>query len=221
MVSYKRRLLVEGNDDGHVMRNLLRHHHVPGVLVGRDTDLTQDEIAIEIKGGKDALIASLPLLLDRGELEQLAIIVDADLDVMACWQSVCHVLSQKGTVSLPSVPEPQGTVVTLQQNLHEVIVGIWIMPNNGLPGALEDFIAFLVPAGDALWERARQCVNEIPAAGRRFPPERQSKAEIHTWLAWQEEPGKPLGQAVTARYLDTQAPHAQQLVAWLRRVFIV
>lgn len=45
------------------------------------------------------------------------------------------------------------------------------------------------------------------------------KAEIHTWLAWQKEPGKPLGQAITARYLNPNAPDAQQLIAWIRRVF--
>lgn len=223
---YKKRLLVGGPDDAHVLRNLLRHHSIPCVLATPaptpiQDEVTQDAIAIEIMGGKDVLIGSLPLVLNRGELEQLAIIVDADSDLMARWRSVCQVLSKQGTVSLPETPESQGTVVEMEQPLHQVTVGIWIMPDNQLPGTLENFIACLVPAGDALWERARQCVNEIPAADRRFPPERQSKAEIHTWLAWQEEPGKPLGQAVTARHLDTQAPHAQQLVGWLRRVFTV
>lgn len=45
------------------------------------------------------------------------------------------------------------------------------------------------------------------------------KANIHTWLSWQEEPGKPMGQAITKRYLDTSAPHAQQLIDWMRRLF--
>ncbi len=44
-------------------------------------------------------------------------------------------------------------------------------------------------------------------------------AEIHTWLAWQEEPGSPLGQAITKRYLDADAPRAQQLMDWVRRLF--
>ena len=45
------------------------------------------------------------------------------------------------------------------------------------------------------------------------------KAHVHTWLAWQKEPGKPMGQAITKRYLDANAPHAQQLIVWIRKLF--
>jgi hypothetical protein len=53
----------------------------------------------------------------------------------------------------------------------------------------------------------------------RFPEEHKSKAYIHTWLAWQKEPGKPLGQAVTARYFDPNAAQAVKLIDFLRRLF--
>ncbi len=36
---------------------------------------------------------------------------------------------------------------------------------------------------------------------------------------WQEEPGKPMGQAITKRYLDATAPQAQQLIRWIRKLF--
>jgi hypothetical protein len=45
-------------------------------------------------------------------------------------------------------------------------------------------------------------VAAIPEAERRFGPLAEPKAIIHTWLAWQKEPGKPLGTAITARFLD-------------------
>ena len=93
------------------------------------------------------------------------------------------------------------------------------MPNNQFPGMLEDFIQFLVPAGDPLWARAADCLERIPEQDQRFPKEHQGKAHIHTWLAWQEEPGTPLGLAITKRYLDADAPHAQQLMGWIRRLF--
>lgn len=47
----------------------------------------------------------------------------------------------------------------------------------------------------------------------------KTKAYLHTWLAWQEEPGKPMGQAITKKYVDAQAPHAQLLISWLRQLF--
>ncbi|MGH2495980.1 MAG: DUF3226 domain-containing protein [Ktedonobacteraceae bacterium] len=53
----------------------------------------------------------------------------------------------------------------------------------------------------------------------RFRNAHESKARIHTWLAWQKEPGKPMGQAITARYLDADALHARQLIAWIRKLF--
>jgi hypothetical protein len=77
----------------------------------------------------------------------------------------------------------------------------------------------LIPQGDLLWSRAKESVAAIPEGERRFSRVAQSKAAIHTWLAWQKEPGTPLGQAITARYLDSQAPHAQQFVNWVQRLF--
>jgi hypothetical protein len=84
---------------------------------------------------------------------------------------------------------------------------------------LENFVGFLVPQGDSLWSRAEGCIQQIPEPERRFPADHEIKAHIHTWLAWQKEPGKPFGQAIFARYLDADAPHAQQLISWVRRLF--
>ncbi|HEU5374968.1 MAG TPA: DUF3226 domain-containing protein [Ktedonobacteraceae bacterium] len=88
-----------------------------------------------------------------------------------------------------------------------------------MPGTLEDFLHFLVPADDQLWVLAEEVVQAVEAQERRFRLTYRSKAKMHTWLAWQEEPGKPLGQAITARYLDADALHAQKLVAWMRNLF--
>jgi len=40
---------------------------------------------------------------------------------------------------------------------------------------------------------------------------------MHTWLAWQESPGSPMGQAIGKGDLDANAPAAVAFVAWLRR----
>ncbi len=52
-----------------------------------------------------------------------------------------------------------------------------------------------------------------------FKEGRHSKALIHTYLAWQEEPGKPLGQAVTSHALRPQTEIARIFVNWLNRLF--
>lgn len=94
------------------------------------------------------------------------------------------------------------------------------MPDNRLPGMLEHFIEFLVPPADRLMARAKSAVAEIPIEDRAFIPAHQIKAEVHTWLAWQEQPGLPFGSAITARLLDGDCLAAQGFVAWLRRLFV-
>ncbi|MGO8750061.1 MAG: DUF3226 domain-containing protein [Thermoguttaceae bacterium] len=42
---------------------------------------------------------------------------------------------------------------------------------------------------------------------------------IHTWLAWQKKPGKPLGIAIRERFLDPNVPQVDVLVSWLKRLF--
>ncbi len=73
---------------------------------------------------------------------------------------------------------------------------------------------------EALWVHAESAVDSIPADERRFPAVQTAKAKLHTFLAWQEEPGKPIGQAVTAKYLNPNAPQAAEFIQWLRALFI-
>ena len=93
------------------------------------------------------------------------------------------------------------------------------MPDNIIAGMIEHFISLLRPENDVLWPIAENIVQKVVDTDCRFPSTQMAKAYIHTWLAWQKESGKPMGQAITARYLDADAPHAQQLIAWIRKLF--
>jgi hypothetical protein len=50
-------------------------------------------------------------------------------------------------------------------------------------------------------------------------PIHKSKARIHTWLAWQEDPGTPMGLAITKSYLDTNQELCNLFVNWLNNLF--
>lgn len=91
------------------------------------------------------------------------------------------------------------------------------MPDNSDPGAIEDFLKFLIPNEDKLFPYAENVIAKLPI--RHFRDTYTSKALLYTWLAWQKEPGKPYGQAITAKYLDTSLPAANIFVSWLREVF--
>lgn len=202
MTKLHKKLLVEGNDDYHVVLNLRSVRHVPEIF-----DI------IDKKGIRN-LRDSLSEELDASDLEVLGILVDADTDVQARWQSLRDILTRAG-YSVPSLPTATGTIL-IQEDKPKV--GIWLMPNNHLPGMLEDFVAALVPEADLLLPYARECVQNLPE--QRFPSVQRAKADIHTWLAWQREPGKPLGQAITARYLNPESPQAQGFIDWLYALFI-
>jgi hypothetical protein len=198
-------LLVEGQDDLHVVCHLLEHHDFKPVFRVREEQ------------GYETLLKGLPIRLKPGsDLERLGVVVDADVEALKRWRSIRGVLERSGYTDLPAEPDPAGTVVD-----HEYLprVGVWIMPDNVGPGILEDYLGFLVPAGDSLIERVRQAVDGIPVAERLFIEAHYSKALIHTWLAWQEDPGTPLGLAIKKRYFNAEARHASIFLAWLTRVF--
>ncbi|WP_367881111.1 DUF3226 domain-containing protein [uncultured Duncaniella sp.] len=47
----------------------------------------------------------------------------------------------------------------------------------------------------------------------------REKARIHSWLAWQEIPGTPMGLAITKKYLSTEPPVCQAFIQWLNSLF--
>lgn len=197
-------VLVEGPDDAQVFYHLLRYY-------GLDTQVT-----IQQKDGIDNLLEALEVELKRPAETRLGIVVDADIDLAARWQSLRHKLIEAGYTSVSHHPAHGGTILKQERR---PMVGLWLMPDNTIPGVLEDFMSLLIPAGDILWPMARGIVQQVTITDRRFPQTQEMKANIHTWLAWQEEPGKPMGQAITKRYLDAAAPHAQQLIRWIRKLF--
>ena len=91
------------------------------------------------------------------------------------------------------------------------------MPDNQAPGKLEDFLRPMVTGTDTLIGHATDVVDNIPE--QRFSHQDRPKAVMHTWLAWQSEPGRPYGTAITARFLDPDVPLVDVLVAWLERLF--
>ncbi|HVC34024.1 MAG TPA: DUF3226 domain-containing protein [Chloroflexota bacterium] len=204
----KRILLVEGPDDKHVLERLCGNRGVPHL----------DEI--KPHGGVDQLLESFPVRLKASEDgDIIGMVVDADTDISSRWQSVRDRLTGLGYQGTPANPAPGGTILGPPVGTLLPRVGIWIMPDNQTNGILENFLRFLVPADSPLFEHVRSSVARIPAGERRFSQLAEPKAIIHTWLAWQEEPGRPLGTAITARYLDHEVAQVDILVSWLNRLF--
>ncbi|MBE9125002.1 MULTISPECIES: DUF3226 domain-containing protein [unclassified Coleofasciculus] len=203
-------LLVEGKNDRHVIWALCNQYQLPETF--------SVEVAEE-KGteGIEALLAGLPARIDEPKLQTLGIVVDADQDLRARWQAVRNRLMKSGYQTIPTVPPPDGWVYTQPDKPK---IGFWLMPDNQVSGMLEDFVTLLIPTDDSLRPKAEAIVQEIEQFKlNRYTPIHHSKALIHTWLAWQETPGMPMGQAITAQVLSCNAEIANKFVEWLKRLF--
>lgn len=201
-------LLVEGIDDEHVVKNLCGYHNLGQI----------DEI--KNLGGISNLLESLPVQLKGSDVKALGILVDADTNMQARWDSLRDHLVAAGYTA-PTVPLPQGTILSPPSGKLLPKVGVWLMPDNQRDGILEDFLRLLVPTPELL-DHAQQSIDNIPDGHRLFASKDEPKALMHTWLAWQEEPGKPFGTAIKAQYLKADAariPEVANLINWLRELF--
>lgn len=201
----KNLFITEGKNDVYVLHHLFSHYDIPEGVV----DFKPFE-------GIERLLVALPEQLRQSELERLEIVVDADINLDSRWQALRARLAKAGYKTVPIRPANEGTII---QEEELPVVGIWLMPDNQLPGMLEDFVSFLVPLNDPLGARASECLQHIPPPERRFSDSHLAKAHVHTWLAWQEEPGTPLGSAISKRYFDAEAAHAKKLINWISKLF--
>jgi hypothetical protein len=205
MAIRKRVLLVEGINDKHVIKNLLKTYEI--------------EIEIRDKEGISNILGTLKTEVDANE-DFLGIVVDANSSLDSRWQSLVDRLKDKeiGYSKVPAKPVENGLVLEREGFLPKL--GIWVMPNNKLVGKIENFIRLLVAEEkENLWQIVEKVVSEIPAEEKLFADKDIIKAQVHTFLAWQDEPGRPMGESITRRYFQTDAPDAINFAAWIRRLF--
>ena len=198
-------LFVEGTDDQHVIWALLKHNGFPTVF------------SVEQKGGVENLLAILPVQIKGSGVKALGIVIDADTNLSARWSTVRAILQTAGYQTVPPAPADAGTILS-EADLPKF--GVWLMPDNVLTGMLEDFVAKLVPAGDAGFAHAKSVLNALPVGVQNFAPGHFAKAHIHTWLAWQSDPGTPMGLALTKKYLDAGSLGAAGFLKWLEALFL-
>ena len=203
-MSKKRQLLVEGNDDFHIISSLLKCHAFP------------ETFEVQQKNGVEKLLSAFPVEAKGSEIEAIAIVIDADVNAKARWRSVCYSITSLGYACPNDLP--LGGLVLDAVDMPRI--GVWIMPDNSLPGMIEDFIALLVPNNDPLWAHAVEVLDNMPAGLAEFADIHLSKAKIHTWLAWKDDPGTPMGLAITKRWLDANSPNCTPFLGWLNAMFV-
>ncbi len=196
-------LLVEGDDDLHVVSH---------ILYRSDPTL---EFQIIGRGGVAQLLDSIWLEVREPGREVVGIIVDGDTNPSSRWDAVRNRLRDEG-FDAPRRPDRDGTIIPETEDLPRV--GVWLMPDNESAGELEDFVARMIPADDPVWPLSEDYIDGIPLADRKFAENKTQRAKVHAWLAAREDP-RQMGQAIRARDLDVDGGLCERFVAWLRRLF--
>jgi len=217
MAMADRKLLVEGEADRSFLKEVCK-------TLGLHTSVTVAPPK-DIGGShntKEGVFNLLPYLinqLDDGQIARLAVVVDADSeDNGGGYQSVidrvAKIVEQNG-FTLASNPVA-GVLFQHDDGLADI--GLWVMPNNGDEGMLEDWIKSCVHSDEhKLFTHAQEVVDTLPLT--KFKPIHISKAEVATWLAWQKQPGHGLYRAVEDQLIDMNSKLFLELKVWLTHIY--
>ncbi len=211
-------LLVEGQDDKHVVRHLCKQHQstlsffIPDKDDPQVTVSDRQAISIEDKGGIELLLESINLEIQVSGRQAVGILVDANSDLAARWDEVTGRL-QKAGIKFPKSPSPDGTIIQAKPR-----IGIWLMPDNTSAGELEDFVTKMIPTEDPVWPLSLSYIEGIPEADRKFSEKKKLRAQLYAWLAAREDPRR-MGLAIRARDLKVDGDLSKKFVAWLNELF--
>ena len=206
---YPCKLLVEGNDDQHSVWAICEQKSIPEFFDVVDCNSV------------DKAFKQLESRLMYPENNQIiGIVVDADDNPKGRFDSFCQILNKTGKYDCSGLALTEGGLVISSEDDCFPKVGLWIMPNNNTGGMLEDFAILLADPGDALMEKAEKTLDDLEKENiQKYKAAHRAKAKIHTFLAWHETPGMPIGQAITSHVLNSDSPMATLFIHWIKTLF--
>lgn len=206
-------LMVEGKNDQIFVDRLMR---IMGLTYPGSGD---KPIAIHESKGVDNLLNRdlLSSISKQDGLRALGIIIDADTNAIYRYASIRE-LFRRLDIDLPPHLPTEGMITTH----HHFSIGVWVMPDNGAPGTLENLLSASIPdQARPIWQHATQAATE--AHGLTDPPPFREvdllKAQLHTYLAWQDPPGNPYGLALQSGSFNARSASLQPFLAWLTQLF--
>jgi hypothetical protein len=217
-------LFVEGKDDCHALIQLFVRHSI--VL-----DENDGPVLLKHVGSDSAVVNAITAAVKGSGKHPVGFVVDSDETVQKRWGQIRAKLAVVG-VTLPSPASlwsdelPTDGFIA-RSGTYDRSVGVWIMPNNRTDyGKIEDLLTTLVPTGDALFELAKRATTQALAISSTRPRENpaiqskdERKGQLHSWLAWQEEPGMSYGHALRRKYFDHESTVATAFVAWFKKLY--
>lgn len=205
-------LHVEGSDDKHCIIHLMGRHGVDYELKPWPPSFPE----LKEVGSVEALLAGMETAISAASGKVIGFVLDADSPLQSRWSSIRTRLERVDVVA-PPIPPPHGFVG--ESPKFKVRVGVWLMPDNQHDGMLENFLQDLIAAHDPLIDLAKRATAEAQLLGAKFRPIDSPKATLHAWLAWQDEPGRPYGVAIRAKFFQPHLPAGTAFANWFRNLY--
>jgi hypothetical protein len=209
---HKNVLLVEGVQEVRVIPELIEANGIDWGTKKNPIVYIRDNVGYSNLSDPDLIATEL----QESGRSALGIVLDADEKPDDRWYSIrnaCH----KSVPDLPADLPENGLICDAPNGIK---FGIWMMPDNKQSGMLETFLAYMIPnETEILWQFAQSSVEEAKTQGAKFTEFQIDKANIYTWLAWQNPPGRQLHQAVMEKILDPKHPRAQKFVTWFKELY--
>lgn len=224
--------LVEGAKDKRVIPYLMEHNGIKWeqkkepvniVILNSNQDRENESL------NNEQTINDITTFLKGSQLSALGLMLDNDYRPQDKWKSVKNICEkairkyyedQYPDLEIPQFPdqlENDGLIIDLENNIK---FGIWMMPDNQTEGMLETFLSYLISAdNNETWLYAQETAIEAKRKGASYKEFHQDKAKIYTWLAWQDEPGSQLHEAINYKILDPQHPKGQAFVNWFKNLY--
>lgn len=217
----RRVLLVEGASDVDFFRALL-----PDLALEEKVDVCppRDFGRRNTVTVVPALLPELIGQLERGSIDRLAVVVDADYDsgggFQTRWERITAILREQGyrCPQRPPTEANKGSIFLHSDGLPPV--GLWLLPNHREDGMLEDLVLRSVHQSEkqgSLLTHARQVIEGLPH--RLFSQHHHAKAVTYSWLSYQRRPAIGLSAPVREELLDRSTEPLRGLCDWLSRVF--
>lgn len=193
-------LLVEGWIDKTIVRSIV--------------ELNQSVPEIEIMPcrGIDKLIGNIKNAIEEEDRIAVGILVDANSSPVERWNIISDQVRATG-INLPDGLDPSGVIIEGTPR-----VGVWLMPDNGTPGEIEDFVAKLIPHNDPIWPKSQSYIDSIPEVHRKFPKAKIAKAKTFAWVSTRKRPGL-IDSAINSQDLDLSRDSYKSFVRWLEELY--
>jgi hypothetical protein len=205
-------LHVEGKDDLYSVANLLIRHGID-----YDPKPWPPEFPRFLEAGSvDRLLLGMQEAIRLATGRVVGFVLDADSPLQDRWRAVRDRLL---AVDVDAPRELQAGGFVGRSTKYHAAVGVWLMPDNQHDGTLESFLRTLIDERDGLIGYAADVTGKAKDRGAEFSDLDRPKAVLHTWLAWQQEPGKPYGTAIRAKYFRHDTDVATSFVAWFKQLY--